>query len=96
MDEPLGFSPACMEFISDCEELFRLLRKDKPRGKYDLGTLYEELGGPPTEAHRALADVRMIEHVLSRLWREEDVVTSIAALTKTSAELKPDLSLVAI
>lgn len=85
-----------MEFISDCEELFRLLRKDKTRGKYDLGTLYEELGGPPTEAHRALADVRMIEHVLSRLWREEDVMTSIAALTKTSAELKPDLSLVAI
>jgi hypothetical protein len=85
-----------MEFIGDTEELFRLLSKDKPRGKYDLGTLYEELGGLPSEAHRALADVRMIEYVLSRLWREEDVVTSIAALTKTSVELKPDLSLVAI
>jgi len=84
------FSPVNMEYIGDTEQLFRLLTAGS-HAKYSLGALYEECEGPPTVAHRALADVRMIEHVLSRLWRAGDVVTSLAALTKTGAELARDL-----
>eukprot|EP00322_Chrysochromulina_rotalis_P007607 CAMPEP_0115865102 /NCGR_PEP_ID=MMETSP0287-20121206/19544_1 /TAXON_ID=412157 /ORGANISM="Chrysochromulina rotalis, Strain UIO044" /LENGTH=276 /DNA_ID=CAMNT_0003319595 /DNA_START=68 /DNA_END=898 /DNA_ORIENTATION=- len=63
-----SFGPAHVAWWADSVSLFKLLSPGK-FDSYKLTKLYGDLDGPPEQAHRALADVRMMKHVLSSLWR---------------------------
>ena len=65
----LRFDPQCVRYWGDSISLFKLLSPGRFEA-YTLAHLHDELGGPAVQAHRALADVRMMEHVLSCLWAE--------------------------
>lgn len=62
-----SFDPSNVRFWGDSISLFRLLSLCR-YPKYALGLLYESCDGPKTTAHRAMADVRMMEYCINFLW----------------------------
>jgi len=63
----VAFCPECVHYWGDTIPLFQVL--EPGHAKYSLEQLYQDVGGPQTGAHRALADVRMMEVVLDTIWR---------------------------
>jgi len=61
------FDPPNVEYWGDSISLFKLLIPGRFQ-KYKLGTLYDSLNGPKSNAHRALDDVRMMEFCINSLW----------------------------
>lgn len=66
------FDPSNVRCWGDSISLYKLLSPGR-FDSYKLGNLYEALDGPTgLQAHQALGDVRMMEHVLGELWAERD------------------------
>ena len=69
LGQPDRFDPENVRFWGDSISLFKMLAPAR-FSSHALGSLYQELGGPGEEAHRAFGDVMMMKYVLDQLWQQ--------------------------